>query len=564
MSKRIRCAIYTRKSTEEGLDQEFNSLDAQREACEAFIQSQRGLGWIAQKKRYDDGGISGGTMDRPALQTLLTDIEKGKVDLVVVYKVDRLTRSLMDFAKIIETFDARGISFVSVTQQFNTANSMGRLTLNVLLSFAQFEREVTAERIRDKIAASKKKGMWMGGPSPLGYNVVDRKLVITKAEATTARKLFNLYIELGTVRKLKEEADRLGITTKHRVQKNGKKTGGKPFSRGNLYQFLSNPLYIGKVPHKGETYPGQHKAIIDQATWDTVQRILAGNAVDRSCPTNTRAGFLLTGLVFDETGEPLCQSQADKKGKRYRYYVSKRLMHDAHKSLDGWRLPARSLEATVITPIQDLLQDQVRLMDLLHLEHHSPSVLKLLKTQSDTITIQLTEGEPGAQRELLQAIIQRAALSSKSIIIALDRKGLAEILKVGDIVTIQGQDGTATITVPITLQRRGVETKLMITGSGKKQRQPDPRLCHLIAQARFWFEQLASGEAASVRAIAQRENIYETEVSRVLRLAFLAPRIIEAILDGRQAEDLTVKGLKRLGSLPHNWEAQQDLLRISG
>jgi len=239
-------------------------------------------------------------------------------------------------------------------------------------------------------------------------------------------------------------------------------------------------------------------------------------------------------------------------------------MHDAHQSSDGWRLPAGSLEEAVTTPIQDLLQDQFRLMDMLHLEHHSPSVLKFLKTQSGTMAIKLTEGEPGAQRELLQAVIQRVALSSKSIIITLDRKGLAEILKVSDMVSIHGHDGTATITVPITLQRRGVEAKLVFAGPNKEQRQPDPRLCRLIAQARFWFEQLASGEAASVRAIAQRENIYETEVSRVLPLAFLAPRIIEAILDGSQAEELTVKSLKRLGPLPSDWEAQRKLLRISG
>jgi DNA invertase Pin-like site-specific DNA recombinase len=280
MSGRIRCGIYTRKSTEEGLEQDFNSLDAQREACEAYVQSQRSLGWIAQKKRYDDGGISGGTMDRPALRELLADIEQGRVDLVVVYKVDRLTRSLMDFAKIIEAFDTKGISFVSVTQQFNTANSMGRLTLNVLLSFAQFEREVTAERIRDKIAASKKKGMWMGGPLPLGYDVKDRKLIINKTEAETVRHIFCMYGDLGTVRRVKENLDCLSIVTKLRAQKNGKVTGGTPFSRGNLYQLLSNPIYIGRIPYKGETYSGKHEAIVDQRSWEMAQVLLAGNATN--------------------------------------------------------------------------------------------------------------------------------------------------------------------------------------------------------------------------------------------------------------------------------------------
>ena len=285
MSKRVRCAIYTRKSTEEGLEQEFNSLDAQREACEAYIQSQRGQGWVIQRKRYDDGGISGGTMHRPALQDLLADIGKGEVDLVVVYKVDRLTRSLTDFARIIETFDARGVSFVSVTQQFNTANSMGRLTLHVLLSFAQFEREVTAERIRDKIAASKKKGMWMGGPVPLGYDVNDRRLVATRIEADTVNQIFRLYVELGTVRRLQDELDRLGIVTKRRVHKTGKQTGGKPFSRGNLYQLLSNPIYIGRIPHKGEAYPGEHDAIVELDTWQ------AAYPGDAESPIPVRKGY---------------------------------------------------------------------------------------------------------------------------------------------------------------------------------------------------------------------------------------------------------------------------------
>ena len=310
MSKHVRCAIYTRKSTEEGLEQEFNSLDAQREACEAYVQSQRGQGWVIQRKRYDDAGLSARTTARPALQDLLADIEKGKVYLVVVYKVDRLTRSLTDFARIIETFDARGVSFVSVTQQFNTANSMGRLTLNVLLSFAQFEREVTAERIRDKIAASKRKGMWMGGPVLLGYDVKDRKLVVNRIEADAVNQIFRLYVELGTVRRLQDELDRLGIVTKRRVHKTGKRTGGKPFSRGNLYQILSNPIYIGRIPHKGEAYPGEHGAIVDPDTWQAAQNRLAQNAVWRTRKTNVGSSFLLIGKVFDENGDPLYLSQA--------------------------------------------------------------------------------------------------------------------------------------------------------------------------------------------------------------------------------------------------------------
>jgi site-specific DNA recombinase len=264
----FRCAIYTRKSTEEGLEQDFNSLDAQRESCAAYILSQASLGWKALSKHYDDGGISGGTMERPALQDLLADIKSGKIDVVVVYKIDRLTRSLMDFARIVEVFDDHKVSFVSVTQQFNTLSSMGRLTLNVLLSFAQFEREVTAERIRDKIAASKRKGMWMGGAVPLGYRVDNRKLVIHPQESETVCQIFRLYLDTGSVRRLKEKLDELGILTGTRARRDRPSSGGKPFSRGQLYWLLSNPIYAGDIRHKDKIAKGQHQAIIDRELWD--------------------------------------------------------------------------------------------------------------------------------------------------------------------------------------------------------------------------------------------------------------------------------------------------------
>lgn len=544
-----RCAIYTRKSTEEGLEQDFNSLHAQREACEAFIKSQRHEGWSLVRTTFDDGGYSGGTMDRPALQLLLEAIKRHEVDIIVVYKVDRLTRSLSDFSKIVERFDSHDVSFISVTQQFNTTSSMGRLTLNMLLSFAQFEREVTAERIRDKIAASKKKGMWMGGPPPLGYDVKDRKLLINKKEATIARRIFNLYEELGTVRKLKNEMDKLGIVTKRRKQKNGIKTGGKPFFRGNLYQLLSNPLYIGRVPHKGQSYPGQHKAIIDDATWETVQGILTNNAVNRSCPTNTKAPFLLTGLAFDETGDLLYQSQTNKKGKRYCYYVSKRLTQNSPRSDDGWRLPARTLESVIFTTIQGLLRDQVQLMDILCLGEHTPKDMKILKEESDTVVAQLTDESPKIQRHFLQTIIQRIDLVPGSVAITIRLNGLVKALKISGSLISEDYRDNEIITVPISLRRRGVEAKLVIAGPDREQFQPDPHLCRLIAQARYWFDQLASGKGTTVRAIALQENIFETEVSRILPLAFLAPKIIDKILIGQKPEDLTVKKLRRLGCL---------------
>src|SRR5450759_3899497 len=276
---RLRCAIYTRKSSEEGLEQEFNSLDAQREACEAYITSQRHEGWSALPALYDDGAYSGGTMERPALQRMLGDIRARKIDVVVVYKVDRLTRSLADFAKIVEVFDAQGVSFVSVTQAFNTTSSMGRLTLNVLLSFAQFEREVTGERIRDKIAASKKKGMWMGGQPALGYDVKDRKLVVNEQEALTVCHIFRRYVQLRSVHALRDDLADAGIKSKCRMRPDGAEYGGQKFSRGALYLILQNRLYRGEIPHKGNSYPGEHTAIVDKPLWDDVQAVLAANRV---------------------------------------------------------------------------------------------------------------------------------------------------------------------------------------------------------------------------------------------------------------------------------------------
>ena len=301
-ASRQRCAIYTRKSSEEGLEQEFNSLAAQREACEAYIRSQRDEGWVLAKTRYDDGGFSGGNIERPALQDLLADIRAGRIDIVVVYKVDRLTRSLADFGRLVELFDAQGVSFVSVTQQFNTTSWMGRLTLNVLLSFAQFEREVTGERIRDKIAASKKKGMWMGGNVPLGYDANERTLVINSAEAVTVRRIFALYRELGCVRRVKEEADRLGFKTKRSTTTNGTERGGKAFSRGHLYTLLSNPIYTGQIAHKGELHPGQHPALIGDEIWTVVRNQLAANAGDHQRKVKATEPSLLTGLLVDARG----------------------------------------------------------------------------------------------------------------------------------------------------------------------------------------------------------------------------------------------------------------------
>jgi len=553
MSKRVRCAIYTRKSTEEGLEQEFNSLDAQREACEAFIQSQRGLGWIAQKKRYDDGGISGGTIDRPALQTLLTDIENGKVDLVVVYKVDRLTRSLMDFAKIIETFDARGISFVSVTQQFNTANSMGRLTLNVLLSFAQFEREVTAERIRDKIAASKKKGMWMGGLPPLGYDAVDKKLVVNKTKGKTVGSLFSLYLDLQSISKLKEVADQKGYVTKRRKY-GPRSAGGKSFTRGHLSQLLRNPVYVGDIVHRENVYPGQHDAIIERETWQAVQQLLDGQAPARRSQKNSKHACLLTGLAYDETGDRLTPTYANKKGRRYRYYISRRLVSSADKEGRGWRLPAGDLEKTAIFAVVDFLSNEAKWMKAVDLTGLSPEGYHRLRKHMKELITRLEISDASSRKQTLGEVLESLTVKPGMISIMLRRDGLNPGGKVS------GDDPGYELNVPFHTKRRGVESKIIIGGRNPQPALPDRKLIDVIRRSFEWLRLLTEEPDWSVDKLATHSSMDASDVTRFLPLAFLAPDIVEAILNGGQPVDLNIERLKKIGSIPADWSAQRHLL----
>src|ERR1700676_2844251 len=357
-AQKARCAIYTRKSSEEGLEQAFNSLDAQREACAPFILSQKHEGWAVLPTLYDDGGFSGGTMERPALKRLIADIEAGQIDVVVVYKVDRLTRALADFARLIEIFDRHEVSFVSVTQRFNTTTSMGRLTLNVLLSFAQFEREVTGERIRDKIAASKKKGMWMGGMPPLGYQVRDRGLVVVDSEAETVRYIFRRYAELGSIRLLKKDLDAQDLPRKSWMPAAGRPWGGKPFARGALYLMLQNRIYRGEIVHKERSYPGEHTPIVDQELWDMVQAQLAGNAAQRNAGGRAAQPSLLAGMLFDSDGNRMTPSHAVKKGTRYRYYVSRpQITKDQADGSAGLRIPAGEIEQLVASQVRRWLLD---------------------------------------------------------------------------------------------------------------------------------------------------------------------------------------------------------------
>ena len=379
---RLRCAIYTRKSSEEGLAQDFNSLDAQHEACAAYIKSQASEGWKLIRERYDDGGISGGTLDRPALKRLLADIAAGQIDIVVVYKVDRLTRSLLDFAKLVEAFDKAGTSFVSVTQSFNTTDSMGRLTLNMLLSFAQFEREVTAERIRDKIAQSKARGMWMGGTPPIGYRPDGRSLAIVEQDAAIVRHIFNRYAELGNVRLLAMDLEKSRIHSPSRSTTTGRAFGGRPFSRGHLYRILSNPIYISRIDHGGRLHEANHLPIVEQGLWDHVQAILASNRNGDRRPSPAEPS-VLAGKLFDDRGVPMVATHACKGKVRYRYYVSRDLHHSGDaRSAEGWRLPAREIEPIVRTRIVSLLNDPLELLLLATNEMPAPDELNAVAVRS--------------------------------------------------------------------------------------------------------------------------------------------------------------------------------------
>ncbi|HJY50369.1 MAG TPA: recombinase family protein, partial [Stellaceae bacterium] len=416
----VRCAIYTGKSSEEGLEQEFNSLQAQREACEAFIVSQRHEGWLCLRTAYDDGGFSGATMDRPALQRLLADITAGRVDTVVVYKIDRLTRSLADFAKIVEVLDAKGASFVSVTQQFNTTTSMGRLTLNVLLSFAQFEREVIGERIRDKIAASKNKGMWMGGVPPLGYQAQDRKLVIVESEAEIVRFIFRRYAELGSVRWLRDELEALSIQSKLRTSASGGISGGKPFARGALYLMLQNRIYRGEIVHNQQSYLGGHEPIIDQPLWDAVQAQLAGNAAQHNDCGKTRQPSLLAGMLFDGDGNRMTPSHAVKKRTRYRYYVSRSLItKDRTDDSAGLRIPAAEIEQLVSSRVHRWLLDPGSIYKSNPARLADASIQQRLVARTADIGKHWPELPVARKRAVLTGLIERVEVSVDQIDIRL-------------------------------------------------------------------------------------------------------------------------------------------------
>ena len=546
-TRTLRCAVYTRKSSEEGLDQSFNSLDAQREACEAYIKSQAHEGWTLVKKHYDDGGFSGGTMERPGLQSLLADIDHGLVDVVVVYKVDRLTRSLADFAKIVEVLDDKGASFDSVTQQFNTTTSMGRLTLNVLLSFAQFEREVTGERIRDKVAASKKKGMWMGGFPPMGYDILNRKLAVNDAEAKILRSIFERFLELGSVRALVADLRRRKIVSKRWKTRKGHFRGGHSFCRGALYYLLRNRIYLGEVEHKDHIHRGEHPPILSRDLWARVQAQLDERSrADRTVP-RSRGDHLLTGLIFDDRGNRMSPSHVKKKnGQRYRYYLSQALLQ--HRPDRAGSLPR--IAATVI---EELVVDRVACLTGVPADSKRGS-------RPDEVV----------HNASVKTLVRRAEIGSKRVILSIDRASLGigidrarHRLREAD--TIEEVGDTFRVTVPIRLKAWGGET--VIEGpngvAATVAAHIDRNLVKAIARASEWRAALATGKAKSFRAIARQAGCTEGYVRQIVDLAFLAPDVVSAILRGTQARHLTVDRLVRR-PLPLSWRNQRRVLGLAG
>jgi site-specific DNA recombinase len=557
------CAIYTRKSSEEGLEQDFNSLQAQREACEAFITSQRHEGWVCLPAGYDDGGFSGATIDRPALQQLLADITAGRVDIVVVYKIDRLTRSLADFAKIVEILDAGGSSFVSVTQQFNTTTSMGRLTLNVLLSFAQFEREVIGERIRDKIAASKQKGMWMGGVPPLGYQTRDRKLVIVDSEAEIVRSIFRRYAELGSVRLLKDELEARGIKSQSWTSASGRLWGGKPFARGALYLILQNRIYRGEIVHKGQSHPGEHAPIIDQPLWGAVQAQVASNAAQRNDGGKTRQPSLLAGMLFDGDRNRMTPSHAVKKGTRYRYYVSRSLItKDRTADSAGLRVPAAEIEQLVTSRVRQWLLDRGSIYKATSARFPDPSTQRRLVARAAAIGRRWPEFPMTRSRAVLAALIERIEVSVDQIEIRLRPRQLNAFLGVAA-TPFEGviDDETEIVSVPIRLRRAGREIRMVIDGTDPfAASKSDARLIKLLLKARRFNATLVGSDDVPFAALAEREGVSPSYFTRLVRLSYLAPDITHAILDGRQPRDLTAEKLLEHSRLPLAWDDQRTAL----
>ena len=530
----LRCAIYTRVSSDSGLEQDFNSLDAQREASEAYIKSQAHEGWKLVRGQYNDGGFSGGSMDRPALQALLKEVRSGRIDIVVVYKVDRLTRSLADFAKLVETFDAHKVSFVSVTQSFNTTTSMGRLTLNVLLSFAQFEREVTGERIRDKIAASKRKGLWMGGVLPLGYRVEDRKLVVDEAEANIVRSIFERYCDLRSIPALQADLRAKGIVTRVRTLSTGRTIGGVALTNGPLAYILRNRMYLGEINHRRASFPGEHAAIVGRDLFDRVQAILDANRQGRR-ERRVNAPALLTGKIFDDRGNPMTPSYAVKKNVRYRYYVSSVLAQ-------GRRDEAGSVPRVRAQAIEDRIVAAIR-------EARSKARSEANETPST------------ADAELVQMHLKSIVVRKTALDITLTTTMTPATTTPPD---ADPDDQPCCITIswlpPVSNPRREVLTPPGSDAEAVRPMRPEARtkLIVGIATVRRWSSEIMSGNV-DLEDLARREQCSERRLRLLLPLAFLAPVIVKAAVEGRLPQGLTTT---QLSNLPSDWSQQRRQLGL--
>ena len=556
--RKLRCAVYTRKSTEDGLEQEFNSLDAQYEACAAYALSQQHEGWALVRDRYDDGGFSGGNMERPGLKRLLADIEAGKIDIVLLYKIDRLTRSLTDFSKIVEVMDKAGASFVSITQSFNTTTSMGRLTLNMLLSFAQFEREVTGERIRDKIAASKKKGMWMGGPVPLGYEVKDRKLIANEQEAEQVRHIMRRYLTLGSVPALADELNAEGYRTKVQRRASGPHKGGCIFRRGTLYHLLSNRIYRGMIVHKGKAYEGEHEPIVDEGLWQQVRAKLADNACGSSRRKRNQYPSLLVGRVFDGEGRTMTSSHAQRSKKRYRYYVTR---PDEVDGNPAWRVNAHDLERLVCDRLAQEITEPTLPQTLSQSDGLDARLLEQALAKADLLSANLRSGTGSKNAELIEALVDRINLTEADITVQLNRTGLMDALNLPE---CPNEAPPISICIPAVKVRRGHQLRLIIPGENTARRttaQRDPKLIALIAEAMTARKLIEDNAERSIASIAEENGRCRTRLGNLVRISCLAPDIVQSIVEGRQPPSLSAKMLTKT-PLPLDWIEQRKTLGI--
>jgi site-specific DNA recombinase len=550
----IRCAIYTRKSSEEGLEQSFNSLAAQREACRAYILSQKHEGWTVLKNVYDDGGISGGTMNRPALKQLLSDIQEGSVNTVVVYKVDRLTRSLTDFAKIIEIFDSHSVSFVSVTQQFNTTNSMGRLTLNVLLSFAQFEREITGERIRDKIAASKRKGIWMGGVIPLGYNCVKRQLVVSRAEAETVREIFRQYVRLGCLTKLKKYLEQSQTRSKIRTSNAGRKYGGATYSRGALHHILCNRIYLGEIVHRDQHYPGQHEPIVSKQLWDQVaSRLKQNNQAGRSGNSGSTTSPL-TGLLFDSSGVRFTPTHSRKNGKRYRYYTSQAAIQQNGAKPQIARFPAQELEKFVTTRIVAVLRSPDRFMR----EIGDDAICDTITKRSAQLVNEWPQLARPRLHQLIRRVVSRVTIGVSKVWVEVGKASLLECLlgpmRRGITVPFRGKPNLQLVG-DFEISRRGGEIHIVTPNDDSGRVSPVPSIVKAIVRSRDWYERIVAGEFGTIGQLATKSGLAKRYVRKILQCARLSPNVTEALLTGKHPPSLTLKAI--LQDVPLIWSEQE-------